>query len=255
MTRAGGDNPWRDEENPAPLSVWLEAGIPEDEAERWRGWHFPLSQAQAWRTAGVDDAVQAALWCTAGATPAAVGQWRSAHIEATEAVHWHEFGFSHDDASRHKAAGLGPSEAFTHDVRPPPVMQNENGRATGYFTHQNHIRRFADAGVIGNVLQGYVTRQWFDDEALGWAIQGIDAGEAPLWRELGLAPAEAGHLVRRGYNVAALVKQWWCAGVPFDEVADWLGAGFGPKEAGQQRAHGVTAAQAAALRARPDEPQ
>lgn len=255
MTRTGVDNPWRDEEEPEPLPVWLDAGIPTDEAERWRTWRFRLSQAQAWRAAGVDDAVRAAQWSTAGATPASVGQWRAAHIEATEAVQWHEFGFSLADASRHKAAGLGPCDAFARNIPTPRVIHAGTATATGYFTHQHQIRRFADAGVPANVLQGYVTRQWFDDEALAWASQRIDAAEAPLWRELGLNPAEAGQLVRRGHTVASLVKQWWSAGIPFDEVADWIGAGLGPDEAGQQRARGITAEQAAALRALRDEPE
>ena len=38
------------------------------------------------------------------------------------------------------------------------------------------------------------------------------------------------------------------AGIPFHEVADWMGAGLSPEEAAEQRANGVTVERAAVLR-------
>lgn len=98
-----------------------------------------------------------------------------------------------------------------------------------------------------------MTRQWFDDSAVAWAREGIDAVEAQLWKELGLRPAETGRLVRKGATVHQTVRDWWAAGIPIDEVSDWIGAGLKPQEAADQRARGVTAEQAAALRALRDQ--
>jgi hypothetical protein len=46
-----------------------------------------------------------------------------------------------------------------------------------------------------------------------------------------------------------VIRDWWRAGIPFDEVADWIGAGLDARQAGAQREQGVTAADAAQLRA------
>ena len=45
------------------------------------------------------------------------------------------------------------------------------------------------------------------------------------------------------------MKEWWRAGIPFDEAADWIGAGLSVQEAVEQRAKGITAEHAATLRA------
>jgi hypothetical protein len=104
------------------------------------------------------------------------------------------------------------------------------------------------------MLHSYLARQGFDDAAVAWAKQGIDAAEAPIWEALGLRPNEAGRLVRKGATLAGTVRDWWRAGISIGEVADWIGAGLTPKEAASQRAKGITAEQAAALRALRDDP-
>jgi hypothetical protein len=88
------------------------------------------------------------------------------------------------------------------------------------------VQQFIEAGVPPQMLYSYMARQWFDDEAVAWASEGIDAGEAPVWKALGLRPNEASRLARNGTTLAATVRDWWRAGIPIGEVAHWIGAGL-----------------------------
>ncbi len=266
MARTGIDNPWRDEgekREPEPLDQWIQAGIPRDEAETWRNWRYRINEATAWRHAGVFGGLQAAQWATAGVTPLTVNQWRAAAIAATEAVHWHELGFDLESAKQHKASGLTPDQAF-HRQRPSfgssPGFAAVSRAGSGRMLRRpggprSDVDKFMQAGVPGQILHSYMARQWFDDIALSWAKEGIDAAEAQLWQELHLKPSEAGRLNRQGVTVSQTVRDWWRAGIPIDEVADWIGAGLKPDEAAEQRARGITAEQAATLRALRDEPE
>lgn len=98
------------------------------------------------------------------------------------------------------------------------------------------------------VMHSYVHRHWFDDEAIAWAVHGIEASDALAWKELGLTPVEAERQQAQGMNAMQTAKAWWQAGIPFDEVADWIGAGLTPKEAAEQRSRGITVDRAAVLR-------
>jgi len=255
MVRTGVDNPWRDEGDdgePEPLDEWLTAGFRQEDAEVWRGWRFRLPQAQAWRAAGVEDGLRAAQWATARVTPVTVRDWQAAGVDATEAVQWHEFGFDLAAAKRHKAQGRGPVDAYQHAQ--PTVHLAVPSSATGVPANLGAtVHRLTAQGVPMQVLQSYAARQWYDDEAVAWAEQHVDAGDAQLWKALGLQPREAGRLARRGVAALSVVTDWWKAGIPFEEVADWLGAGLSADEAAAQRAKGITAEQAAALRALRDE--
>ncbi len=243
VVRTGVDNPWRDGDEPEPLDDWLAQGFTRDDAESWRGWRFMLREAQAWRRAGVTEALHAAQWSTARATPKDVGEWRAAGIEATEAVKWHEFGHDLASARREKARGHDPVTAsrvlFTGTATGGPGLG---------------VGRFAAANIPSRVMHSYLLRQWTDDEAVEWAKEHIDAADAQLWKELGVTPPEAGRAQRRGLTAITVVGDWWRAGIPIAEVADWLGAGLSAEEAAAQRAKGITAEQAAALRALRDEP-
>jgi len=115
------------------------------------------------------------------------------------------------------------------------------------------VQKFVEAGVPPQMPHSYLARQWFDDEAVAWAKEGIDGAEAPIWKALGLRPDEARRLVRNGATLAGTVRDWWRAGIPIGEVADWIGAGLTPKEAAGQRAKGITVERAAALRALRDD--
>jgi hypothetical protein len=103
------------------------------------------------------------------------------------------------------------------------------------------------------VLHSHVQRQRFDEVAVEWARAGFDAADAQLWRQLGLKPAEAS-----GSSVTAALRRRRSAtgGVPlspFDELAEWIGAGLTAVEAVEQRSRGVTAERATARRVRRDD--
>jgi hypothetical protein len=103
------------------------------------------------------------------------------------------------------------------------------------------VEAFVEAGVPPQMLYSYMARQWFDDEAIAWAKEWIDAGEAAVWKALGLRPNEASRLVRKGVTLADTVRDWWRAGIPIGELADWIGTGLTPEAAFRQRSrHGVS---------------
>jgi hypothetical protein len=105
------------------------------------------------------------------------------------------------------------------------------------------VQAFIEAGVPPRMLHSYIARQWFDDEAVAWAKEGVDGAEAPIWKALGLRPNEAGRLARKGATLADTVRDWWRAGIPISEVADWIGAELTPEEAfRQQSGRSVTTA-------------
>lgn len=265
MARTGVDNPWRPEDEPEPLEDWVKAGVPRHEAETWRNWRYRISEAMAWRNAGVFDGLQAAQWSTARVTASEVNQWQAAGIGATEAVSWHEFGFGLEYAKRQKARGVTPTQAY--EQQQSVVRLGARGVASSARLRRGRrgvhptdpMEKFMEAVQAGpmtpnGLIESYLLRQWFDEVAISWAKEGIDAAEAQLWRELGLKPAEAVRLTRQGVTVFQTVRDWWRAGIPIDEVADWIGAGLKPEEAADQRARGITAEQAATLRALRDDP-
>lgn len=258
MSRAAGPGqPGRadDREPQAGLAAWRKAGFSSEQARDFRRWRFTLAQAVAWRQAGVPDGVRAAQWVTAGATPATVGDWRAAGIDADQAVHWHEIGYDLRAARDATRRGLTPDTAFGQASaasmgglpRGPFAVSSPHGLRGDFY------RRLLREGVPGEVIPGYASRNWNDENAIAWAKAGIDAADALLWRSLGLTSAEAARLHRNGESAADTVRDWWRAGIPFDEVADWIGAGLSADEAADQRARGITAEQAAALRALRDE--
>lgn len=250
MTRTGVDNPWREpDDGPEPLAAWLAAGFDRAEAETWRRWRFTLSEAHAWQRAGIAEALHAAQWSTARATPDTVGDWQAAGIDAVEAVRWHEFGFDLATAKREKAQGRGPTDAFQHGR--PSLMASGPHLGAG---PAGPFGKLLAVGIPGRVLHSYAFRQWLDDDAMAWASEHVEAGDALVWKELGVRPQEAGRATRRGLTAIGVMRDWWRAGIPLDEVADWLGAGLTAGEAAAQRAKGITAEQAAALRALRDEP-
>jgi hypothetical protein len=76
----------------------------------------------------------------------------------------------------------------------------------------------------------------------------FDEPTARAWRELGLSPAEATQLTQSGAEPGELGAAWQRTGIPAGELGDWIGAGLTPREALEQRAAGVTRADAAAMR-------
>ncbi len=262
MSRTGVDTEEPDE--PEGMGRWLDAGFDRETAESWRQWRFTISKAQGWRASGIEEGIEAAQWKTAGATPETVGDWQDAGIDAAEAVHWHEYGFSLEQARVHKRHDRGPADAFR--ILNPPTQNVVLRRAGGWVAHAplgarvmparlggmmpgGPLQRFQQSGADPRLMHGYVQCGWIDDDAVEWARHGIESHDAYTWFDLGLKPSEAGRLVLQGRTPGDVVREWWSSGIPFEEVAEWIGAGLSAAEALDQRANGITAEHAASLRA------
>jgi hypothetical protein len=240
-----------DDGEPEELAIWLAAGFQAPTAEIWRRWRFSIARAQAWTAAGVENGLNAAQWSTAGVVPDTVQEWRTAGIDATEAVRWHEFGYGLAAVRAEKARGNGPDQAFAgaHQQSSIGVTQGivRTGITGGGFA--GSVRGLHEIEVDPRVIHSYAQHQWTDESAVAWAKQGIEANDAYMWHALGLTPVEAGRLELLGRTVGDVVREWWTAGIPFEEFADWIGAGLNAAEAVEQRARGITAEHAASLRA------
>ena len=196
QTRIDASEP--DDGGPEDLGQWLTAGFGAEEAEVWRRWRFSIAQARSWKSAGVDDGLQAAQWSTAAVAPDTVTAWRAAGIDAVEAVRWHEFGYGLELARSERQQGRGPDQTFALSHPQTAVTRNigrssgglvlaSGGRATG-------MRRFLESGVDHMIMRSYLQCQWTDESALAWATFGIDAEGAYTWHELGLTPVSYTHL-------------------------------------------------------------
>lgn len=253
MTRTCGGADEPDHGEPEKLAVWLAAGFTREDAEIWRRWRFKLARAEAWRQRGVFDGLRAAQWQTAGVGPRTVEAWRAAGIGAPEAVRWHELGYALDAAKAEKKKGNGPEQAFAqaHQARSAYVSSTNIAvsRRVARGGRGGPLAHFQQSGVDPRIMHSYMQHQWFDEEALEWAKQGIEAQDAYIWYELGLTASEAGRLAIQGRSPGDVIREWWSAGIPFGEVGDWIGAGLSAQEAVEQRTEGITTEQAAALRA------
>ena len=263
MNRTGVDAMEPNDDEPEELVLWLSAGFDRDEAANWRRWRFTIARAQDWKAHGIEEGLEAAQWQTAGATPATVANWQAAGIDASEAVRWHEMGFSLEQARAHKRQGRGPVDAFQSTATTQNVVRPGRGawfsaapsaalsgvavRPGG--TPGGAFQNFRQAGVDPRTMHGYLQRGWVDDEAVEWARHGIEAQDAYTWFDLGLKATEAGPLVLEGRTPGDVVREWWDAGIPFEEAAEWIGAGLSAAEAVDQRARGITVEHAASLRA------
>ena len=246
---------------------WEALGISRQDALGWWKHRITPNDAVRWRRAGVSEPINAVRWKIAGVTPDTVREWIYAQIDAREAVGWTELGFNVAEARKQKRLGRTAVQAYGHKHRmnpvggqggpPRPIAQRarasaQRARASGAFTHHAPpgMQRFFETVRQRNpaVMHSYVQRQWFDDEAIAWALHGIEAPDALAWKELGLSPVEAAHQQANGMDPMKTAKAWWQAGIPFDEAADWIGAGLTPQEAAEQRANGVSAERAAVLR-------
>lgn len=240
-----------DDREPEEPARWLAAGFTAGTAEVWRRWRFTIARARAWVAAGVDEGLHAAQWSTAGVTPETVEEWRQAGIGPGEAVRWHEFGYGLPTARVEKRRGNSPDAAFAQAHPQQAASQTSRMVRRGSISRglASPLRSLHEAGVDPRLIHSYAQHQWMDESAVAWATQGIDAVDAYMWHELGLTPAEAGRLELQGRTVGDVVREWWAAGIPFEEFADWLGAGLSAAEAVEQRARGITAEHAASLRA------
>lgn len=266
MTRTTFDRPEPDDRSSFDPEAWEAVGISARDGRKWSQHRIEPADAARWRRAGVAEPIDAVRWKIAGVSPDTVREWVYAEIDAREAVGWTELGFNVVQARKHKRAGRTPVQAYGREhrsrapgpqQRPRPYGRSGGAYATtvgpsgpGYKGHVAGAHRFMQAvqGRDPQLTHSYMHRQWVDDEAIAWAVHGIEASEALAWKELGITPVEAERQQAQGMSAMQAVKAWWQAGIPFDEVADWIGAGLTPSEAAQQRADGVTAERAAVLR-------
>ena len=196
--------------------LWWKSGFCVADALHWRE-RFTVDEAAAWRAAGATTLREARSWLVAGVEASEVAGWRQAGIGFAEAAAWREFGYSLEEARKGKAVGKTPREAFRRRVGnmrsgPGPATQSSRNVTfgSGSFVALNRLgsrgmgrganmQRFVErvqgrGGQGGRLLHSYFMRQWFDDEALAFAEAGIDAGDALVWKEFGIAPAEAARL-------------------------------------------------------------
>jgi hypothetical protein len=246
--RRFGDADDRDQP-PEDLTSWLAAGLRRVDALSWRRWNFTLEQAVEWRSTGVSEALTAAQWQAAGVRPETVGGWLDAKIGASEAIRWHEFGFGLSQAREYTKKGDTPDDAYQQQRAYQQVL-GQAGLSSA-MPAGNQAHELLKAGVPRTVLRGYVEARWLDQDAASWGKLGIQAWDARAWRDIGLTAAETAELCAANPEATpmGIMREWWPTGIPFDELADWIGAGLSAAEAVAQRASGVTVEQAAALRA------
>jgi len=147
--------------------------------------------------------------------------------------------------------GSDPNRSARAQERPAPLPPPAARPLSPELIDDLHARRrwLATAKQSSHPLMwGYLKHNWHDQEAQSWAAMRIEADAALAWRELGLNGAEAAELEQAGRRPEEVGALWRRAGFPADEIANWIGAGLTPEEALDQRAHGVTAADAAVMR-------
>lgn len=262
MTRTTFEQREPDDQARFDPECWKALGISEHDGLGWWKHRIDPGGALRWRRAGVPEPIDAVRWKIAGVRPDTVREWMYAKIDAREAVGWTELGFNVAEARKHKRAGRTPVQAYgrqhrlhAHAAPPGPPLAPRMRGVKSSCVPVTHVARAGPqrfmhtvGGLDPQVTHSYVTRQWFDDEAIAWAVHGIEASEALAWKELGLTPVEAERQQSTGANAMQTAKAWWKTGIPFDEVADWIGAGLTPQEAAEQRAKGITVERAAVLR-------
>ncbi|MBB5082350.1 hypothetical protein [Nonomuraea endophytica] len=220
------------------MSGWK--GFTQGEMRLWRRAGFGEEEAAAWREAGVEDPDDARLWRTTGATPAGVVSWQRGGLTPRDAVRWHELGVAPREAAARHLAGERPHRVSLPARLFPGIRLSD--LAPGPTAS---LRTLLRAGVPVDVARAYTDAGWDGDAARDWAERRIPPAEAEVFRAMGFTAAEA---ARAGRPPMEVLAAWWGA-VPLDEVAAWCAAGLGPREAAAQRAAGVTAEQAAVLRA------
>jgi hypothetical protein len=260
MTKTTFEPPEPDPPRRFDPEPWESIGISGAEGEGWWRHRIEPGQALSWRRAGVSEPLEAVRWKTAGVDPGKVREWVYAEIDAREAVVWAELGFDAAGARGHKRAGRSAVQAYGMEQRTRGgglsgivssiSSVSPTGSQAAALQGPHRLMQALGRHHRGNrhVLHSYMSRQWFDDEAIAWASHGIEAADALSWKELGLTPVEAARQQAQGASAMQTAKAWWRAGIPVDEVADWIGAGLTPEEAVAQRAKGVTGERAAVLR-------
>ncbi|MEV5559475.1 hypothetical protein AB0L44_37960 [Nonomuraea wenchangensis] len=238
---------YADEPSPEPLHEWRRRGFTIAEARRWIDDGFSIGNAERWRGSGVYAAADARSWRTAGATPYTVDLWLRAGMTPRDAVQWREMGYSPEEAADRHLAGERPHPRgllwrLLHRGEPP-------GGAFADEERSHSMRELLRAGIPAGRARAYVEAGWTGAAGVEWAERDIEAGQAQVFEALGLSAREAGRVLTSGQDAISLMTEFWRAGVPIDEVADWRAAGFTGEEAARLRAEGTGVEQAKVLRA------
>ncbi|GAA1088427.1 hypothetical protein NE857_20950 [Nocardiopsis exhalans] len=233
-------------DDPAPepedLHAWTARGFAVAEARRWIDAGFVLDAAERWRERGVYRPEPAQAWRAAGLTPYTVGPALRAGMEPGEAVRWHELGYDRAEAAERHLAGERPHprRLFAR------LFRRHRDRDLDLDDAQAEtMTALLRAGVPPARARAYLDAGWRGLEALPWARTGVNATQAVLYRALGLAPEEAARSAKAGRDAEKLLRTWWDAGVPRQDVAAWLTAGFSPQEAASAVAADGTVEEAA----------
>ncbi|WP_017580956.1 hypothetical protein [Nocardiopsis valliformis] len=237
-------------DDPAPepegLPAWTARGFAVAEARTWIDAGFVLAAAERWRERGVYRPGPARLWRTAGLTPHTVGPALRAGMEPGEVVRWHELGYDHTEAAERHLAGERPRprRLFAR------LFRRHRDRDLDLDDAQAEtMTALLRAGIQPADARAYLDAGWRGPEAVPWARAGVNATQAVLYRALGFTPKEAAAWsAEAGKDAEELLRTWWDAGVPRQDVAAWVVAGFSPEEAASAVAAGRTVEQAAALR-------
>jgi hypothetical protein len=232
------------------VQAFVEAGVPPQMLYSYMARQWFDDEAVAWAKEGIDGA-EAPIWQALGLRPGEAGRLVRQGATLVDTVRaWWRAGIPIGEVADWIKAGLTPEEA----CRQRPGRSGAKARVMRGGPGRDRVQTVVAASAPPRMLPGNVARHGSDAEAVAWARAGIDGAEAPIWKALGHRPGDAGRLVRQGAMLAATVRAWWQAGIPIGEVADWIGAGLTPEEAVGQRAKGITAVHAAALRALRDGP-
>jgi hypothetical protein len=240
---------WYGPRGGGPVEAFIEAGVPPEMLHSYIARQWFDEEAVAWAKEGVDGA-EAPIWKSLGLRPNEAGRLIHRGAVLADTVRdWWGAGIPISEVAEWIGAGLTPQEAFRQ--RSGRLVTSARVMRAG--TGSGSAQKFIEVGVPPQMLDNHTARPGPCDEADAWAKKGIDGAEAPIWKALGFRPNEAGRLARKGATLADTVRDWWREGIPISEVADWIGAGLTPKEAAGQRAKGISAERAAALRALRDD--
>jgi hypothetical protein len=235
---------------PEPLQDWRDHGFTVADARRWISANFAIDEAERWRYAGVYNGREAREWRTAGSSPYNVERWLRAGMTPRESVRWREFGFSADEAVHRHLAGERPGMRKRWWRRTQPALVTNRDIPIDAAELQA-LRTLLREGIPVALARTFVDLKWDGAQAVSWARREIDPASARLFQALGFTPDEAKRALAAG-SAIELMKAWWRAGVPLDEMATWFGAGYTPERASDERSSRESVEQAEILRALTD---
>ncbi|MFD3687935.1 hypothetical protein ACFWTE_24325 [Nocardiopsis sp. NPDC058631] len=237
------------EPDPEDLHQWTARGFPVADALRWIDAGFRLEAAERWRGSGVYRPGPAKEWRAAGLTPYTVQNALRAGMTPGDAVRWRELGRGPADAADRHLAGERPRPrrllGFLRPCRGRGGLRSGEGLGLDDGEAET-LNALLSAGLPASCARAYLDAGWVGAEGVPWARAGVNAAQARVYLALGFSPSEGAVLASGGHDALALMGEWWGAGVPREEVAAWVAAGYGADEAARARASGTGPEQAQA---------